>query len=72
MLCEACAALGWKTPTKIQQEALPLALEGSVRARVLRYGRRCVVMLVGAVATSVCPTRVYTHKQWHAIRINVQ
>ena len=31
MLCEACAALGWKTPTKIQQEALPLALEGRER-----------------------------------------
>ena len=28
MLCEACVALGWTTPTKIQQEALPIALQG--------------------------------------------
>ena len=27
-LCEACDALGWKYPTKIQAEALPLALQG--------------------------------------------
>ena len=50
VLCEACAALGWKTPTKIQQEALPLAFEGregvegqgraGEKARVLHCGRR--------------------------------
>jgi len=28
MLCEACTQLGWKTPSKIQQESIPLALEG--------------------------------------------
>jgi len=27
-LCKACTRLGWKTPTKIQKEALPLALNG--------------------------------------------
>lgn len=27
-LCEACAALGYKAPTSIQAEAIPLALEG--------------------------------------------
>lgn len=27
-LCEACTALGWSHPTRIQVEALPLALEG--------------------------------------------
>lgn len=27
-LCEACAALGYKIPTPIQAEAIPLALEG--------------------------------------------
>ncbi|MCO5609992.1 hypothetical protein L7F22_064227 [Adiantum nelumboides] len=27
-LCEACAALSWKQPTKIQVETLPLAIEG--------------------------------------------
>lgn len=27
-LCDACAALGWKLPSRIQQEALPVALEG--------------------------------------------
>ncbi|XP_075220014.1 putative ATP-dependent RNA helicase DDX47 isoform X2 [Lycorma delicatula] len=28
VLCEACAALKWKTPTKIQKEAIPVALQG--------------------------------------------
>lgn len=27
-LCEACTRLGWNTPTKIQKEALPVALLG--------------------------------------------
>uniref|UniRef100_A0A4W3IG36 Probable ATP-dependent RNA helicase DDX47 n=2 Tax=Callorhinchus milii TaxID=7868 RepID=A0A4W3IG36_CALMI len=28
VLCEACEQLGWKEPTKIQKEALPVGLEG--------------------------------------------
>ncbi|KAG8138043.1 hypothetical protein E2320_003974 [Naja naja] len=28
VLCEACSQLGWKTPTKIQVEAIPVALQG--------------------------------------------
>ena len=28
VLCEACETLKWKTPTKIQREALPVALSG--------------------------------------------
>ncbi|XP_029446328.1 probable ATP-dependent RNA helicase DDX47 [Rhinatrema bivittatum] len=28
VLCEACEQLGWKQPTKIQLEAIPLALQG--------------------------------------------
>ncbi|XP_043535365.1 probable ATP-dependent RNA helicase DDX47 [Chiloscyllium plagiosum] len=28
VLCEACEQLGWKCPTKIQKEALPVALQG--------------------------------------------
>ncbi|XP_041033444.1 probable ATP-dependent RNA helicase DDX47 [Carcharodon carcharias] len=28
VLCEACEQLGWKSPTKIQKEALPVALQG--------------------------------------------
>ena len=28
VLCEACAQLKWQTPTKIQQEAIPVALAG--------------------------------------------
>ena len=28
MLCKACDSLGWKSPSKIQQEAIPVALEG--------------------------------------------
>lgn len=27
-LCEACAELKWKTPSKIQREAIPVALQG--------------------------------------------
>ncbi|CAH3169686.1 unnamed protein product [Pocillopora meandrina] len=29
VLCEACQQLGWKSPTKIQREAIPVALQGS-------------------------------------------
>lgn len=28
VLCQACTRLGWKNPTKIQKEAIPVALEG--------------------------------------------
>lgn len=28
VLCQTCDELGWKTPSKIQQEAIPLALQG--------------------------------------------
>lgn len=28
MLCETCETLKWKTPTKIQREAIPVALQG--------------------------------------------
>ncbi|XP_057310915.1 probable ATP-dependent RNA helicase DDX47 [Hydractinia symbiolongicarpus] len=28
VLCQACTRLGWKSPTKIQKEAIPVALEG--------------------------------------------
>lgn len=28
VLCEACEQIKWYTPTKIQQEAIPLAIEG--------------------------------------------
>ncbi|CAK8696258.1 putative ATP-dependent RNA helicase DDX47 [Clavelina lepadiformis] len=29
VLCQTCAELGWKTPSKIQQEAIPVALQGN-------------------------------------------
>ncbi|RMX43949.1 hypothetical protein pdam_00019825 [Pocillopora damicornis] len=29
VLCEACQQLGWKSPTKIQREAIPVALQGN-------------------------------------------
>ena len=29
VLCAACAQLKWKTPSTIQREALPVALEGT-------------------------------------------
>lgn len=28
MICETCESLKWKTPTKIQKEAIPIALQG--------------------------------------------
>lgn len=28
MLCETCESLKWKNPTKIQKEAIPVALQG--------------------------------------------
>ncbi|KYO17475.1 hypothetical protein Y1Q_0020079 [Alligator mississippiensis] len=31
VLCEACDQLGWKTPTRIQIEAVPVALQASTR-----------------------------------------
>jgi superfamily II DNA/RNA helicase len=30
VLCEACEKLGWKTPTKIQTEALPVAFQSMI------------------------------------------
>ena len=29
VLCEACQDLKWKTPSKIQREAIPVALKGN-------------------------------------------
>lgn len=31
VLCEACDQLGWAKPTKIQIEAIPLALQGRLK-----------------------------------------
>ena len=31
VLCEACQQLKWKLPTKIQKEAIPVALEGIIK-----------------------------------------
>lgn len=31
VLCEACDQLGWTKPTKIQIEAIPLALQGKLK-----------------------------------------
>ena len=31
VLCEACDQLGWTKPTKIQIEAIPLALQGRLK-----------------------------------------
>lgn len=28
-MCETCESLKWKTPTKIQKEAIPIALQGN-------------------------------------------
>lgn len=32
VLCDACEQLGWKSPTKIQVEAVPVALQGECKA----------------------------------------
>ena len=42
-LAQACAALGWKAPTEIQRQAVPLALAGahtSLAATRCRLGLR--------------------------------
>jgi superfamily II DNA/RNA helicase len=31
VLCEACEQLKWKTPTKIQREAIPVSLQGTIQ-----------------------------------------
>lgn len=36
-LCEAAKTLGWKHPTKIQREAIPVALEGRVRILLINF-----------------------------------
>ncbi|XP_015762519.1 PREDICTED: probable ATP-dependent RNA helicase DDX47 [Acropora digitifera] len=36
VLCEACQQLGWKTPTKIQREAIPVALEEPLSFQILQ------------------------------------
>lgn len=35
VLCEACDQLGWKMPTKIQVEAIPVALQGEQCASLI-------------------------------------
>jgi len=40
-LADACAALGWKAPTEIQAQAIPLALAGAQRA-VYRHTTVCL------------------------------
>ena len=34
VLCEACDQLGWAKPTKIQIEAIPLALQGRLELNI--------------------------------------
>lgn len=34
VLCEACDQLGWTKPTKIQIEAIPLALQGRLKIKL--------------------------------------
>lgn len=39
VLCEACDQLGWKVPTKIQIEAIPVALQGEhCTSLILNWG----------------------------------
>lgn len=46
-LVEACDALGWKEPTRIQAEAIPHALQGTaVPLGVIRCTRRAVAASV--------------------------
>lgn len=40
-LAQACAALGWKAPTEIQRQAVPLALAGA-------HARLCLRLASGA------------------------
>lgn len=35
VLCEACEQLKWNSPTRIQKEAIPVALQGIAPHRIL-------------------------------------
>ena len=39
VLCEACEQMGWKSPSKIQREAIPVALQG-------KHAKTCRVILI--------------------------
>lgn len=39
ILCEACAALNWKNPSKIQREAIPLALKGNLNFITFKHSK---------------------------------
>ena len=47
-LCEACDILKWKSPTRIQQEAIPLALQGKFKKKCYHFIQ---MMLVNFFAT---------------------
>ena len=45
VLCEACQAMKWATPTPIQKEALPVAFQGRCRC-VCVYVHACIHLYV--------------------------
>jgi ATP-dependent RNA helicase DDX47/RRP3 len=57
VLCEACERLKWKQPTKIQQEAIPLALGGMEHVRAAASNRHVPGVGVSIVGV-VLPVRI--------------
>lgn len=43
-LAEAAAALGWKTPSSIQEQAVPLVLQGEATHSQLVYANCCAIL----------------------------
>ena len=54
-LVEACDNLGWKHPSKIQAEAIPHALEGSLSSQYFLYpNQRGLHFQMGGQVVNLC------------------
>ena len=56
-LAEAAASLGWKSPSSIQEQAVPLVLQGEWVAGVLRAGLGEVAAYVRGCGWQACSCR---------------
>ena len=58
VLAEACEQLKWKTPTKIQKEALPVAFEGIFFVKNTTYLVK--ICLCPYYSNDLCPNKAST------------
>lgn len=67
-LAEACDTLGWKNPSKIQAEAIPHALEGSISLIklfiilrvILHFTILCICLLPNQLWVKSCTVCLYS------------